>query len=153
VIEINISDIPEAIVNDLERYTEDVSRQIDEAVVECTGIAEEIIISDSPVRQPKYTPQSGVRRDRNNNPLKENLQPGAYKKGWIKVVKRYDNGRTQGYVRNKTNYQLTHLLELGHKGKNGATKGSAAPIPHITENEYEAREKLDEMITRILGDD
>lgn len=152
-MEIKLEDIPNAIVKDLERYTEEVSGRVSSAVSDCTKIAEEKIISDSPVRQEKYTPKSGIRRDRNNIPLKANLQPGAYKKSWIKVVKVYDRGRTQGYVRNKTNYQLTHLLELGHKGKYGADKGSAPPIPHIVSNQNEARAELDRRIKEILEGD
>ena len=112
--------IPDAILEDLKAYTD--------------------IKHDSPVRKDKKVVYvHGV--------TKPNYQPGSYKKGWMIYTKSYERGHTQGYVRNKTNYQLTHLLELGHKAMDGSW---VEPIPHIVDNQNEARKKLDEMIEEIL---
>lgn len=139
----DIEQIPEAIIGDLKKYTEDKSKKIAEAVKECTEEAYKDIERDSPVR--KKVPKSGVVLVR--GVAKANYQPGSYKKGWMTVVKSYEKGRVQGYVRNKTNYQLTHLLELGHKARNGS---NVAPIPHIVENQNKDRAELDRRIEKIL---
>lgn len=140
---VEIELIPKAILDDLKRYTEDKSKKISEAVNKCTKEAHEDITRDSPVRQ--KVPKSKVVLV--HGVAKANYQPGSYKKGWITVVKTYERGRTQGYVRNKTNYQLTHLLERGHKARDGSF---VKPIPHIVDNQNEARRILDEMIKEIL---
>ena len=132
--------IPDAILEDLKAYTEEKSKKIAQAVKECTKEAYTDIKRDSPVRKDKKVVYvHGV--------AKPNYQPGSYKKGWITTTKSYERGRTQGYVRNKTNYQLTHLLELGHKARDGSW---VEPIPHIVDNQNEARKKLEEMIEEIL---
>lgn len=139
----DIEQIPEAIIGDLKKYTEDKSKKIAEAVKKCTEEAYKDIERDSPVR--KKVPKSGVVLVR--GVAKANYQPGSYKKGWKQSVKSYERGRTQGYVRNKTNYQLTHLLERGHKARDGSF---VKPIPHIVDNQNEAREELDRRIEKIL---
>ncbi|MGN0598648.1 MAG: hypothetical protein ACI4JK_02035 [Oscillospiraceae bacterium] len=139
----DIEQIPEAILDDLKKYTEEKSKKISEAVKECTEMAFEDIQNDSPVR--KKVPKSEVVLV--HGVAKENYQPGSYKKGWMTVTKSYEKGRVQGYVRNKTNYQLTHLLERGHKARDGS---NVAPIPHIVDNQNKAREELGRMIEEIL---
>lgn len=135
--------MPEEILKDIKAYTEEKSKKIAEAVVKCTKLAYEDITEDSPVR--KKIPKSGVVYVKGI--AKENYQPGSYKKGWMTFTKSYEKGRVQGYVRNKTNYQLTHLLERGHKARNGS---NVSPIPHIVDNQNKAREELDRMIEDIL---
>lgn len=132
--------IPQAILDDLKAYTDEKTQEIADAVKVCTKVAYTDIRNDSPVRKDKKVVYV-------HGEAKPNYQPGSYKKGWISVVKSYEKGRTQGYVRNKTNYQLTHLLELGHKARDGSW---VKAIPHIVDNQNEAREKLDEMIEKIL---
>ena len=57
---------------------------------------------------------------------------GRYAKGW-----RYERGKkvkgvTMSYIRNKTDPQLTHLLEYGHPiVKKGVIVGNADPQEHI----------------------
>lgn len=145
---LNSDNLAEAIIGGLKTYTEQVQKKVSKAVEECTKIAFEDIVEDSPVRE-KKVPKSGVimvRRGGTKVPAADNLQPGAYKGGWITVVRKYE-GRTQGYVRNKTNYQLVHLLELGHKARDGS---DVNPVPHVNENEAKAREVLNRKINEIL---
>lgn len=141
-----LEEIPMAITEGLAEYTDEKIQQISDAVKKHTKEAYKEITEDSPVR--KNVPRSGIVRV--NGVIKDNYQPGAYKKGWISVVRQYDN-RTQGYVRNKTNYQLTHLLELGHDLKRkGKVYGKAKAYPHIVQNQNKAREELNKEIEKII---
>ena len=79
---------------------------------------------------------------KNTSPVKS----GSYAKGW--GVKRL--GDMDIVVHNRTDYQLTHLLENGHvirnkKGTYGRTHG----IKHIQPVEEWA---VDELPRRIMGD-
>lgn len=142
-VKIDLEDLPDVIMENIKKYASYKIDEISKAVKECTKEAYEDITEDSPVR--KKIPKSGIVYVK--GAAKENYQPGSYKKGWMTFTKSYEKGRVQGYVRNKTNYQLTHLLERGHKARDGS---NVAPIPHIVDNQNKAREELDRRIEEIL---
>ena len=75
---------------------------------------------------------------------------GAYRKGWR--AKRVTRGRNIGrwVVYNATDYQLTHLLEDGHKNRNKSLPDVRA-YPHIKEIELEAIEEMQQEIRERLG--
>ena len=79
---------------------------------------------------------------RNTSPVKT----GSYARGWD--VRR--EGDMDVIVHNKTDYQLTHLLENGHviRNKKG-TYGRTHPIKHIAPVEEWA---VDELPRRIIED-
>ena len=54
-------------------------------------------------------------------------QTGSYQKGWR--IKKFKKGNI---IYNKTDYQITHLLEHGHINKDG---GRTSPRIHIRPNE------------------
>ena len=92
----------------LEEYREDIQEDVEEVTDKVTKEARDELKQTSPkgkiARNPKYY------------------------KGWsIKISKR---GATKYHkvIWNKTNYQLTHLLEFGHATRNG---GRTTAIPHI----------------------
>ena len=74
--------LPEAIIDDFRKYTEDKCEKIDKAVRKRTAEAEEDVRANSPVR--KRVPKSGVVMVK--GVAKDNYQPGAYKKGWITYI-------------------------------------------------------------------
>ena len=69
-------------------------------------------------------------------------QTGDYQKGW--AVKK---AGTSYLVHNKTNYQLTHLLEHGHAKKGG---GRVGPVVHIRPAEAYAIKEYLEKIEKAL---
>lgn len=74
------------------------------------------------------------------------VQTGDYKAGWRDKVAYESYSDIRMRVFNKTDYQLTHLLEHGHAGPGGTAKGSARPFPHIGPAEQKAEQKL---LTRV----
>ena len=82
---------------------------------------------------------------------------GKYQRGW-KVKIEESSSRTSVTVHNK-HYQLTHLLENGHRtrlgtGRRGRVYGSkaaAAAQPHIAEVNEWAQRELEQRIRQALG--
>jgi hypothetical protein len=69
---------------------------------------------------------------------------GDYAKGWSYAIEETAEGAYKGTVYNKTDYQLTHLLEKGHAKRNG---GRVAAIPHIEPAFEDARKVMEEGTT------
>lgn len=68
---------------------------------------------------------------------------GKYAKGWtVRKDKKNKNYYTVK-VWNRTNYQLTHLLEFGHATRNG---GRTKAIPHIRPVEEKYKDKFEKKI-------
>lgn len=86
--------------------------------------------------------KEAVQKLKNTSPMKT----GSYSRGW--AVKRISS--TDAVVHNRTDYQLTHLLENGHviKNKKG-TYGRAPAHKHIKPVEEWAN---DELPRRIMED-
>ena len=76
----------------------------------------------------KSVSKESVQKLKNSSPIKT----GDYAKGWGTKTQRERNGLNTITVHNKTNYQLTHLLENGHVVRNAkGTYGRAPAIVHI----------------------
>lgn len=93
------------------------------------------------------TSKSSVQKLRNTSPKKS----GQYARGWTVKREKGRNGIAVVTVHNKTNYQLTHLLENGHiirnkKGEYGRTNG----VKHIAPVEEWAASELPAEIEREL---
>lgn len=93
------------------------------------------------------TARQSVRKLKNTSPKKT----GDYAKGWAVKKERSRDGIYTITVHNKTDYQLTHLLENGHvvrnkKGVYGRTNG----IKHIAPVEQWASSELPLEIEREL---
>ena len=120
-----------AITDILRQYDEDVSTKADEILKQTANRCKNDVQANSPVRD-------------------GGSQSGNYKSGWAikKNGKLKGASRIGGYVvHNKTNYQLTHLLEYGHVSKNQyGTYGRVKAYPHIKEAESNA---IDECINRM----
>lgn len=73
---------------------------------------------------------------------------GSYRKGWTKK-QTYSDGRTKrNTVHNRTDYQLTHLLEYGHASRYG---GRVRAIEHIKPVEEKGIQELENLIKEAAG--
>lgn len=116
---IGIDDLGREIIKQLEQYGSLIEQELE---VESEAVATEL------VQILKQNSPRGKRKE--------------YYKGWKKKRK----GKNW-VVHNKTNYQLTHLLEHGHAKRNG---GSTREIPHIRPAEEHAVADFLERIERII---
>lgn len=74
---------------------------------------------------------------------------GDYKKGWRSQVTFENSQEIRMTVFNKTNYQLTHLLEHGHAKRGG---GRVEAKPHISPTEGKVETMFErEIMTRLGG--
>ena len=91
--------------------------------------------------------KQAVSKLKNSSPGKS----GSYARGWGIKRERGSGGINTVTVHNKTNYQLTHLLENGHviRNKKG-TYGRAPAHPHIKPVEEFAKSELPAEIEREL---
>lgn len=81
-----------------------------------------------------------VRELKNTSPV----LTGSYAKGWRKKNTYEDRRSKRNTVYNKTDYQLTHLLEKGHASRNGgrvAAKVHIQPVEEKVVADFEERVK------------
>lgn len=112
---IGIDDLAAAVVKELTEYSQDVTDGLKKEVKQVAKECKQEIQQNSPVLT------------------------GSYRKGWQDKVEYESSSDIRIVVRNRTDYQLTHLLENGHaKVKGGRVEGK----PHIGPAEQHVEEKL-----------
>ena len=92
--------------------------------------------------------KNGVQELKNTSPVnkKNTKNKGRYKRGWrMEIEKGFGSVETTIY--NKTDYQLTHLLEKPHLKRNG---GITTPQVHIAPVEERCIKDFEEKITRKI---
>lgn len=115
----DINNITREIQNQLKFYARDVAEKVEKAKQENANTLVQDLKQDSPKRRPRYA------------------------KGWR--IKRDKSGTL--IVHNKTDYQLTHLLEHGHAKRNGDRYQGEV---HIRPNEEKTVRKYLQDIERAL---
>ncbi len=116
------------IMNYLENYVEDIENDVKG---ETDKLAKEAV---------KELKQTSPRR-------KGKTRKNPYWKGWTKRKNTKSKRRYVVDIYNKTNYQLTHLLEFGHATRNG---GYTTPQPHIKKVEEKYNELYEKDIKDII---
>lgn len=108
---IKADELQKALTDYLENYVEDIEEDVKDTVTEVAKEAKQELVQTSP--------RSGIARKT------------KYYKGW--AIKNGGRTRKRKYyskvIWNKTNYQLTHLLENGHHKRDGT--GWVEAKPHI----------------------
>lgn len=71
------------------------------------------------------------------------VNTGHYRKGWTQSAENINRLSFSAIVHNRTDYQLTHLLEKGHAlRRGGRTTGQVKARPHIARAEEHAIENM-----------
>lgn len=122
-------ELQKVVIDYLNNYKEDIDEDVIETVDEITKQARDELKQTSP-------------RGKGN-------RSNPYYKGWAIKLSKRRSGVYHKVIWNKTNYQLTHLLEFGHVTRNG---GRSKAIPHIRpiEQKYNVEfvDKLEKKIRR-----
>ena len=121
---IKVDDLSKHILKALESYSDDISEVVEEVSNKIGKEAVNEIQQTSPKKR------------------------GSYAKGWKLKKDKLGKGRYSVKIYNKTDYQLTHLIEFGHATRNG--KRTKA-IPHIRPVEKKYSEKYEKELKRKMG--
>lgn len=125
-----VNDWEEELKQELTRYTDEVTDDVKTAVQETARDTVKLLKATSPVKA------KGKKR-------------GQYRKGWRAKLTTDKATEKVLVVHNKTDYQLTHLLEHGHANRDGSF---TAARPHIAAAEQAAAEELEGKISaKIKG--
>jgi len=130
-IRCKIGDLDTVISNILEEYADDFAEATQQAVKGVAKIAQQEVKAGSPVS--RY-----------------GKKKGRYKKGWAVKEEVVNRMRADVVIHNRTDYQLTHLLEKGHVLKRGGREaGYIDPRVHIAPAEEHAIKNIEEAIEKI----
>lgn len=121
-----LDNLGEMITRVLKDYGDNVTEGMKEAVKTVANNAKEETKAASPVNN------RGSRR-------------GRYRKGWY-VKGEEERLSYSAIVHNRTDYQLTHLLEKGHAKRGG---GRTKAIPHIGPAEERAIKEIERAVIRL----
>lgn len=115
---------PENLQNEIMKYLTEYREDIQEDVEEVTDK-----VTKEARDELKQTSPKGYR--------------GRYCKGWAVKLQKKHKLRYEKVIWNKTDYQLTHLLEFGHATRNG---GRTKAIPHIRPVEEKYNQKFVDLV-------
>ena len=122
---------PEELQKVLKEYLDDYVEDIEEGVEETTDN-----LTKEAVKELKQT-----------SPRGHGSRKNPYYKGWSRQKNKKLKGKYTVKIHNKTNYQLTHLLEFGHATRNGRRTKA---IPHIRPLEEKYNKLYEEKITTVI---
>lgn len=120
-------ELQEVIMKALTEYEED----IEEGVKETTNI----------------TTEEAVKEIKETSPKGKGSRKKPYYKGWSRQKGKENKGKYTVKIHNKTNYQLTHLLEFGHTTRDG---GRTKALPHIRPLEEKYNKLYEKRITTVI---
>lgn len=105
-------------------------------------------LDDTLYEEAKAIAKDGVQELKRTSPInqKNTANKGRYRKGWTMDIEK-GFGTVQAEIHNKTDYQLTHLLEKPHLTRSG---GLTTPKVHIQPVEERCVKEFEEKITRKI---
>lgn len=119
---VSIDGLADAIMKNLQEYTDDVTEGIKKAEDITAKECKENLKEDSPKKT------------------------GKYAKGWKTTVNFENQYEKRTTIHNKE-YRLTHLLEDGHATRNG---GRTKAFPHIKKNEEKANADFEKRVEEVI---
>lgn len=109
-------------------------------------------LDDALYEEAQRIAKEGVQELKNTSPInqKNTTNKGRYRKGWrMEIEKGF--GTVQATIYNKTDYQLTHLLEKPHVIRNKYGEwGTSTPKVHIKPVEEKCIKEFEEKITKRI---
>lgn len=124
---IKVDDLSKEIMKALENYSDDISELVKEAADDVG--------------------KEAVQELKNTSPKKKR-KGGRYAKGWKLKKEKLGKNKYSVKIHNKTDYQLTHLLEIGHVTRNG---GRTKAIPHIRPVEEKYSKEYEKELKQKIG--
>jgi hypothetical protein len=140
IAKVKVEKFAEAVSKILQEYGNNVTEGTKRAVLAVAKIAKAETKAGSPRKSGGY----GTRI--------KNRKPGHYRQGWAVREDVLDRFRTDAIVHNRTDYQLTHLLERGHnvtRSKGGPVLGRTNARPHVEPAREHAIKNLQEAVKKI----
>lgn len=120
-------ELQEVLKDYLENYVEDITEGVEDTTDTVT--------------------KEAVKELKESSPKGKGRREKPYYKGWTKQKGKINRGRYTVKIHNRTNYQLTHLLEFGHATRNG---GRTKAIPHIRPIEEKYKNIYEQKITTVI---
>ena len=109
-------------------------------------------LDDAVYTEAKEIAKNGVQELKRTSPVNPNKTShrGKYRRGWRMDIEK-GFGTVEATIYNKTDYQLTYLLERPHVIRNGAgTWGTSKPKVHIAPVEQQCIKEFEETLTRKI---
>lgn len=122
---------PEELAEVVNKYLTNYAENIEENVKKTTDSLTKQAVQELKAKSPK-----------SNHGRKK-----SYYKGWAKQTSQKNKNKYVIKIHNKTNYQLTHLLEFGHTTRDG---GRTKAIPHIRPIEKKYNELYEKTIITTI---
>lgn len=121
---------------------DDLSKEIEKALVAYSDDISELVkeVADDVGKE-------AVQELKNTSPKKKR-KGGRYAKGWKPKKEKLGKNKYSVKIHNKTDYQLTHLLEFGHATRNG---GRTKAIPHIRPVEEKYSKEYEKKLKQKIG--
>lgn len=104
-------------------------------------------IEDDVKETTDITINEAVKEIKETSPRGKGSRKKPYYKGWSRQKGKENKERYTVKIHNKTNYQLTHLLEFGHATRDG---GRTKAIPHIRPLEEKYNKLYEQRITTVI---
>lgn len=139
--EIDISQLADEISKCLTEYSVEIGKKIDKVV--------RITAKKATNELKNASPRRSSEKPRKYVPSGKSYPAGSYAKSWGSILLCDKIGNSSMIARNKTHYRLTHLLENGHKNRNGT---NARPIVHITPVEEKVTSDFLKSVEDIIND-
>ncbi len=121
---------------DIQEILGDYSKELDDALYE----------------EAKEIAKNGVQELKRTSPISKTKtsSKGRYRRGWRMDIEK-GFGSVEAIIHNKTDYQLTHLLERPHAIRNKyGTWGTSKPQVHIKPVEEQCIKEFEDKLTRKI---